>query len=71
MWSDTCKVSAPTPVVLTACQHRFAALHSVTLYGECRDQSAVCVYHEEPGKTVRWIIDRNGRLLERTEFSRG
>jgi hypothetical protein len=53
---------------LTSEQLQFADAHHATLSGYCADDSAVRLYRQQPGQTVRWIIDRSAHVLERTEF---
>jgi hypothetical protein len=57
-------------ITLTAPQRRFADEHrtSAGIYGA--DHSTVCLYRERPDETIRWIVDRRGRLLEKTAFKR-
>jgi hypothetical protein len=54
--------------MLTQAQERFADEHGAT---SCANSHGfVCVYAERPERTIRWIIDSRGRLLERTQFDR-
>jgi hypothetical protein len=53
---------------LTSEQMRFADAHHATSSVRCADESAVCLYREQPRQTVRWTIDRSARVLERSEF---
>jgi hypothetical protein len=60
-----------TDAGLTLQQKRFADAHHATSSGRCAEESAVCLYREQPRETVRWIIDRSARVLERAEFGVG
>jgi len=60
----------PEQIPLTPQQERFAAEHDVIVCTKCREGRAVCLYSDQPDKTIRWIVDRRGQLLERKEFDR-
>ena len=64
---DICFVSISEQIQLTPAQERFADRHAAMLCVKYRD-GAVCVYSAEFDKTVRWIVDPRGRVLERKEF---
>jgi hypothetical protein len=57
-------------VELTPEQERFAEEHGATLCLNNREDATACVYRETFDKTIRWIVDRDGRILERQEFDR-
>ena len=57
-------------IALTREQERYADERGATSYVNCHEGAAVCLYDERPDKTIRWIVDPTGRLLERTEFDR-
>ena len=59
-----------TEFKLTPEQQRFAEEHLATSIVRCADQ-AICLYCEMSCKTVRWIVDHRGRVLELTMFDRG
>jgi hypothetical protein len=70
MRHDICPMSTSEQITLTPEQVRFADEHGATLCLDCRDESAVCLYSEGFNKTIRWIVDSRGYLLERKEFER-
>jgi len=61
-------VTTPEQIALTSEQQRFADDHGATSCVNFRKDALVCIYSERADKTTRWIIDRRGRLLERTVF---
>jgi hypothetical protein len=67
---DICFMSASEQIELTPEQQRFADECGALLRARCRDNTAVCLYSESSDKTIRWIVDRGGHLLEHKEFAR-
>lgn len=67
---DICPMSTLEQITLTPEQERFAKVRGVILCTKAGEESAVCLYSDDVDKTVRWIVDRSGRVLERTEFDR-
>jgi hypothetical protein len=56
---------------LTPEQDRFAREHRATATTHSAHDRSVCLYAHEAHRTVRWIVDEGGQLLELTAFRRG
>ena len=58
--------SAP-PIELTPPQQHFADKRHATPGPHCGND-AICLYHEDPDVTWRWIVRSDGRVLETIAF---
>jgi hypothetical protein len=64
-------MSVSAQIELTPEQERFADEHGATASIRCCEDSAVCLYTQLADKTIRWIVNSRGWLLEYIEFDRG
>jgi hypothetical protein len=61
-------MSTMEQIQLTPEQAQFAYEHDAGSYVRCANDYAVCMYNENERRTIRWIVDHYGLVLESTAF---
>jgi hypothetical protein len=64
----SCLMRFSAEIALTPAQAQFADGRDITLCANTTEDAVICLYSQQPSKTIRWIVDRQGHVLEQTEF---